>query len=78
MGLPIARHLADAGFGVTVFDIDPARRALATSHGVTVAADARVVTSGADVLVTVLPGPPELRDAMLGADGVLATLRPGT
>jgi len=78
MGLPIARHLFDAGFAVTVFDIDPARRALATSHGVTVAADGRVVASGADVLITVLPGPPELRDAMLGADDVLATLRPGS
>lgn len=78
MGLPIARHIADAGFAVTVFDIDPARRALATSHGVTVAADARVIASGADVLITVLPGPPELRDAMLGTDGVLPSLRSGT
>jgi 3-hydroxyisobutyrate dehydrogenase len=78
MGLPIAGHLAAAGFPVTAFDIDPVRESLAVARGLVLASDARAVAATADVLITVLPGPPELREAMLGADGALAALRPGT
>ena len=36
------------------------------------------LAAGADVLITVLPGPGEVREPMLGTDGAAAALRPGT
>jgi 3-hydroxyisobutyrate dehydrogenase len=78
MGLPIATHLATAGYAVTVFDPDPSRTRLAQSRGLSVGVDDAAVAAQADVLVTVLPGPPELRDALIGAHGALAALRTGT
>lgn len=72
MGGPIATALSDV-FPVNVFDIDPGRAAAVPT--------ARWFHSGAalaaksDVLVTVLPGPEELRTAL---SGVLPALRPGS
>jgi 3-hydroxyisobutyrate dehydrogenase len=70
MGLPIAARLAAAGHAIVGFDVDPARRALAEERGVRTATDAGAVASSADVLVTVLPGPLELRAALLGDTGL--------
>jgi 3-hydroxyisobutyrate dehydrogenase len=78
MGLPITAHLVAAGFPVTVFDPDPDRAELAASRGASVVAHLSAAAADADVLVTVLPGPPELREAMLGHGGALVALRPGT
>ncbi len=36
------------------------------------------LAAGADVLITVLPGPGEVRELMLGTGGAAAALRPGT
>lgn len=77
MGMPIAARLVDAGYAVTVYDPDPARGELAVERGVSVVAHLRTAAADADVLVTVLPGPPELHEAMLGHGGALAALRPG-
>ena len=48
MGLPMARHLHEAGHRVTAFDPSPERRALAAALGITVVdglADALPVTT---------------------------------
>lgn len=72
MGLPVARHLRRAGFDVRGVDFDPARRAHAT--GVAVHPD---LTGAVEVLMTVLPGPPELRSAMLDDHGLLSRMETG-
>ena len=36
------------------------------------------LAAGADILITVLPGPGEVRELMLGTGGAAAALRPGT
>lgn len=78
MGGPIARRLAahadTAVFDTTVFDKDAARGA--SLEGVRVAASAADLAAQVDVLVTVLPGPGEVR-AALQDDGALAALEPG-
>jgi 3-hydroxyisobutyrate dehydrogenase-like beta-hydroxyacid dehydrogenase len=74
MGLPIVRRLAAASVDVTVFDTDTAR---AASAGTVVAASARELATGADVLVTVLPGIPEITQAMLGPGGLVDALPAG-
>jgi 3-hydroxyisobutyrate dehydrogenase len=77
MGSPMATNLRRAGFEVVVFDV----RAQATEP--LVAAGARVAESAAglaaevDVLVTVLPGPPQIGAVMLGPSGAFQALRAG-
>ncbi|MFS4507097.1 NAD(P)-dependent oxidoreductase [Clavibacter sp. Sh2141] len=74
MGLGIAARLRERGFTVEVHDVDAAARDRAAALGLAVAVDA----AACDVLVTVLPGPPECRDALAGPGGALASMRPGT
>ena len=71
MGAPVARRLGER-FPTTGFDLDPAR----VVEGLPLAADAAELAAGSDVLVTVLPGPGEVRTALVD-DGALAALRPG-
>lgn len=76
MGLPISRRLRESG-PVTVFDVDPARRSLAADAGLTVAASAAAAVTSARLVLTVLPGSPEI-EALMDADGaLLAALQPG-
>ena len=67
MGGPIARRVRDGGFDVSTWDT----RVVSTHDS------AAELATTADVLVTVLPGSPELRDVMLGTDGALAAMAPG-
>ncbi|UFS57510.1 NAD(P)-binding domain-containing protein [Subtercola endophyticus] len=85
MGRPIARTLAAAGFDVTAFDVEPARLAGLDALGVRTAASAAALAAASDLLLTVLPGPPEIERAMAGTggaagsggNGLLDHLRPG-
>ena len=72
MGAPIAARLAAAGFDVTGHDPRPD---LAPA-GVTPAASARDAVAGADAVLTVLPGSPELRSLMID-DALLDALDDG-
>jgi 3-hydroxyisobutyrate dehydrogenase len=73
MGAPIARNLAAAGFAVTVYDNDPQRSAPA---GSALAESAKDLAAGADILITVLPGSPEIEDAMVDADALIEAMPP--
>lgn len=66
MGLPVALRFVAAGYPVRVFDPDMNRVRLAESHDAVGVADEHEVACRSDILVTVLPGPRELRRAMLG------------
>jgi 3-hydroxyisobutyrate dehydrogenase len=78
MGLGIARRLRERGFAVEVHDLDADARDRAAALGIPVAAGAAALAAACDVLMTVLPGPPECRDALSGPGGALASMRPGT
>jgi len=82
MGLPIAVALADAGFSVVGFDTLPERNALATAPSrrnsrLRVAGSAADVAASVDILVTVLPGPNEVEEALLGQHGLVHRMAPG-
>ena len=69
MGLPICHRLLNAGHTVLATDLDPRRVELAARAGALAAPSAPHTLERADVVLTVLPGTPELRELMLGADG---------
>ncbi|SIO87494.1 3-hydroxyisobutyrate dehydrogenase [Nocardiopsis sp. JB363] len=78
MGGPMAANLVAAGHEVHGFDLAPDALARAERNGVRVAVSAADAVSGADVVITMLPGGRHLLDAYRGVGGLLATARPGT
>ncbi|MER6210887.1 NAD(P)-dependent oxidoreductase [Streptomyces sp. NPDC001642] len=64
MGEHIAANLARAGYQVHAYDIDPERGVAVLAHGARLAASAEQAAAGADVLLTVLPGPAEVAAAV--------------
>jgi 3-hydroxyisobutyrate dehydrogenase len=73
MGMAMAEHLAAAGYSLTVYDIDsaPLHRLKASRPGAVVAGNPKQVAAASDVVITMLPSGREVRDAVLGADGLL-------
>jgi 3-hydroxyisobutyrate dehydrogenase-like beta-hydroxyacid dehydrogenase len=76
VGLAVVERLVAAGHPVRACDVR-AEVAAQLPAGAEFVGDPLHAVSGADAVLTVLPGSPELRALML-ADGLLARLRPGT
>ncbi|KJS54367.1 2-hydroxy-3-oxopropionate reductase [Streptomyces rubellomurinus] len=78
MGKPMAVNLVKAGHHVTGFDLSRASIdtvVAAGGHGAASIADA---VRDAEVVITMVPADPHVEAVMLGEDGVLAHVRPGT
>jgi 3-hydroxyisobutyrate dehydrogenase len=75
MGAPIARNLSAAGFDVTIFDSDPGR---SNGVGTRVAGSASDLAESSEILVTILPGIPEIEEVMIGADRLIERMRSGS
>ena len=78
MGAPICANLVRAGYRVRAGDRRPEAAEQAAGCGACWVPELARLAAGADVLITVLPGAGEVRELMLGADGVAAALRGGT
>ncbi len=78
MGSPMAAHLVEAGFDVTVYDVKPEAVAIFVErHGGTAAGSLKAVAAGADAVITMLPSDTVVREVILGNDGAGAALRKG-
>jgi 3-hydroxyisobutyrate dehydrogenase len=77
MGGHMSRRLAQAGFDLTVFDVDARRTAQVVAAGARGAGSAAVAATGAGVLLTSLPTPAIVDDVMLGDGRVLEALPDG-
>ena len=75
MGAPMARNLVNAGFTVRGYDLSPAAVEAAGCVAASSIADA---VDGAEVVATMLPADPHVLSVVLGEDGVLEHLKPGT
>jgi 3-hydroxyisobutyrate dehydrogenase len=78
MGAPLARRLHQHGFDVTVFDVNERAMEHARADLLATAPDGASLAAHSDVLVTVLPGPIECRDALTGTAGALEALAAGS
>jgi 3-hydroxyisobutyrate dehydrogenase len=78
MGLPICANLVQAGYRVLAGDRRPEAARQAAGHGARWMPEPAGLAAEADVLITVLPGPGEVRELMLGPGGAAAALRRGT
>jgi 2-hydroxy-3-oxopropionate reductase len=77
MGLPMARNLMKAGFGLTVCDLDAGRVSALAAEGAAPAASARDVAAACDVVVTILPDTPDVDAVLFGPGGVAEGLEAG-
>jgi 3-hydroxyisobutyrate dehydrogenase len=79
MGVPMARHLGQAGHRVQGFDIAPAAlvRLAGALPGARRCTSAFEAADAADVVFTMLPHGSAVRDCVIGERGIAAALRPG-
>ncbi len=80
MGLPMARHLAAAGFPLTAYDIDHAaqERLERASPGVRIAASPSEVAAVSEIVVTMLPHGREVEAVVFGKQGLMEGFLPGS
>ncbi|MER3449161.1 MAG: 3-hydroxyisobutyrate dehydrogenase [Chloroflexota bacterium] len=77
MGRPMARHLLRAGYPLVVYDRLPEAMAPLVEAGAEVASGPGPLARACDLVVTMLPGDPEVLEVCTGPEGVLRNLRPG-
>jgi 4-hydroxybutyrate dehydrogenase/sulfolactaldehyde 3-reductase len=77
MGKPMAANLQRKGFALSVHDVRNEPVADLVAMGAANAGSPAGATRGVDVVVTMLPGPPEVEATVFGREGVTSVARPG-
>ncbi|MHC4628627.1 MAG: 2-hydroxy-3-oxopropionate reductase [Planctomycetota bacterium] len=78
MGNPMAKNLLKAGYSLTVYDIVPEKIDDVVKAGAQAGSSNKDVAENSEIIITMLPNSPEVKEAVLGADGVLDGAKPGT
>ena len=76
MGRPMAKNLIKAGYALTVYDkFAPTDDLVAL--GAVAAKSNKDVAAQSDIIITMLPNSPHVKEAVMGENGVLEGARPG-
>ena len=80
MGLPMARHLAAAGYPLTAYDTNPQAldRLDRSSSGTVTAASPKEVAASSEIVITMLPSGREVESVVFGPQGLAEGFRPGS
>lgn len=78
MGEPMATHLVDAGHDVIGFNRSQSAVDRLVEHGARSAASVAEAVTEAEVVITMLPDSPDVREVSLGEDGIYQNVQPGT
>jgi len=80
MGLPMAGHLAKAGYALTAYDlnVDAMTRLQSRHPGVAIADTSRAVAEASDIVITMLPSGKEVRETALGPAGLKHGFKAGS
>ena len=78
MGTPMARNLMEAGYDLVVYNRSRSKVNELATEGAKPAESLGEVAESSDVIITMLPGPPEVREVVVGEDGLLAGAGEGT
>ncbi len=78
MGKPMAMNLLKAGYSLTVYDIRPEPVKEVVAAGAEQGRCSEDVAKKSEVIITMLPNSPEVKEAVLGEHGVLDGAKPGT
>lgn len=77
MGKPMSKNLIKAGYSLVVNDVNKAAVAELVALGAEAAATAREVAEKSDVVITILPNSPHVKQVALGENGIIEAARPG-
>jgi len=78
MGKPMATHLLEAGYPLTVLNRSRGPQDKLVAAGARPGQSPRHVAEQSDVVMTMLPDSPDVEQVVLGAGGVMEGLRPGS
>jgi 2-hydroxy-3-oxopropionate reductase len=78
MGKPMSKNLIKAGYSLVVYDIcvEPVEELV--QAGAEKAGSPGQVAQSAEVIITMLPDSPQVEEVILGKDGVLEGIKPGS
>jgi 3-hydroxyisobutyrate dehydrogenase-like beta-hydroxyacid dehydrogenase len=77
MGRPMAQRLLETGFTLTVHDRADSRSAGLAAAGARAAASSGEVAAASDVIITMVPDTPDVREVLFGDQGIASGLAPG-
>ncbi|GHJ38704.1 6-phosphogluconate dehydrogenase [Streptomyces sp. TS71-3] len=77
MGLPIIGHLVRHGFTVLVHDVDPGKASAVDERGARFVPSTQEIVRDCDTVMVCVGYEEQLREIMLGPDGMLGALREG-
>ena len=78
MGMPMSRNLVEAGYAVTVFDLDGAAVEQALTFGASSASTGSEVAAQSGIIITMVPDSPHVEAAIAGPDGILEGVMAGS
>jgi 2-hydroxy-3-oxopropionate reductase len=78
MGNPMSQHLLKAGYALTVLDRVTESQKQVIAAGAQAGASPKSVAEQSEVVITMLPDSPDVEEVVLGKNGVLEGLRPGS
>ncbi|WP_249358636.1 NAD(P)-binding domain-containing protein, partial [Citrobacter sp. wls757] len=78
MGKPMSKNLLKAGYSLVVADRNPESIAEVIAAGAETAATAKDIAEQCDVIITMLPNSPHVKEVALGEGGIIEGAKPGT
>ena len=77
MGKPMSKNLIKAGYSIIVNDVNKAAVAELVALGAESAENAAEIARRSDVVITMLPNSPHVKQVVLGLNGVIEGAKPG-
>jgi 3-hydroxyisobutyrate dehydrogenase len=77
MGGHMCRNVVEAGHEVAAYDLNREAVDRAAAHGAHPAASVTDAVRDAEMLITSLPGPPQVEEVLIGGEAAMAALPPG-
>jgi 2-hydroxy-3-oxopropionate reductase len=77
MGKPMSKNLIKAGYSLIVNDVNKAAVAELVALGAESAENAKEIAQKSDLVITMLPNSPHVKQVVLGPNGVIEGARPG-
>jgi len=78
MGKPMALNLLKAGYELVVYDVVATPLAEVVKAGAVAGGSPRDVAEKTEIIITMLPNSPHVREVILGKDGLVDGVKPGS
>lgn len=78
MGKPMSKNLLEAGYDIVVCDVVQAAVDEVVAAGAKAAATPKAIAEQADIIITMLPNSPHVKQVILGENGVIEGAKKGT